>query len=119
MQKIEYPCKIDASMQPAVVRFATGDEARPLLVALHTWSCDENADSKWYEECSAKYNWNMIFPRFRGPNSTPEACCSEYVVSDLEDAVSYMKLVSNVDLDKVYLTGGSGGGSAPKEGRAL
>ncbi|MBO4512345.1 MAG: prolyl oligopeptidase family serine peptidase [Victivallales bacterium] len=110
MQKIEYPCKIDASMQPAVVRFATGDEARPLLVALHTWSCDENADSKWYEECCAKYNWNMIFPRFRGPNSTPEACCSEYVVSDLEDAVSYMKLVSNVDLDRVYLTGGSGGG---------
>ncbi|MBR6372385.1 MAG: prolyl oligopeptidase family serine peptidase [Victivallales bacterium] len=110
MQKIEYPCKIDASMQGAVVHFSTGDEARPLLVALHTWSFDENGDSQWFEAYCAEHNWNMIFPRFRGPNNTPEACCSEYIVSDLEDAVSYMKLVSNVDMDRVYLAGGSGGG---------
>ena len=110
MQKVEYPCKIDASMQGALVHFASGDEPRPLLVGLHTWSCDENSDSSQLQKYSEEHNWNMIYPRFRGPNSTPEACCSEYVVSDLEDAVSYMKLVSNVDASRVYLVGGSGGG---------
>ena len=110
MQKIEYPCKIDDSMQPAMVSFASGDEPCPLLLGLHTWSFDENGESGPFDAYCTAHNWNFIFPKFRGPNNTPEACCSEYVVSDLEDAVSYMKLVANVDLDRVYLAGGSGGG---------
>ena len=52
----------------------------------------------------------MIFPKFRGPNWQPEGCGSELVVSDLEDAVAYMKNTVPVAPARVYLTGGSGGG---------
>ena len=39
LKEINYPCSYDNSMQKALVWFAKGDEPRPLVVALHTWSC--------------------------------------------------------------------------------
>jgi pimeloyl-ACP methyl ester carboxylesterase len=108
--EITYFCKIDRSMQPAIFFKAKSAEPRPLLVALHTWSYDH---SRVYEEYAAickKNDWNMIFPKFRGPNWTPEACGSDFVVSDIEDAVAFMKQKTNVDPNRVYLVGGSGGG---------
>jgi hypothetical protein len=57
-------------------------------------------------------DWHFIFPLFRGPNWTPEACGSDLVVSDLECAVEYMKETYSVDNDKIFLVGGSGGGHA-------
>ena len=59
MQKIEYPCKIDATMQPAFVHFASADAPRPLLVALHTWSYDENGDSSQYGAFCKENDWNL------------------------------------------------------------
>ena len=55
---------------------------------------------------------SWIFPHFRGPNWTPEGCGSDAVISDLEDAVAYMKSVCSVDEKRIYLMGGSGGGHA-------
>ena len=110
MEHITYPCKVDHSMQPALVLHATGQEPRPLLVALHTWSytCADGCDS--YESFCKANNWNLIFPNFRGPNWTEDGCGSELVVSDLEDAVAFMKANACVDSNRVYLMGGSGGG---------
>ncbi len=110
MLKEFYPCKIDQSMQPAIVYRPDAGEARPLAVCLHTWSygCDELYED--YLGLCREYGWNMIFPEFRGPNWTPLACGSDHVVSDLEDAVRHMKATSSVDERRVYLIGGSGGG---------
>lgn len=111
VQEILYPCKIDRSMQEAQFFSASGSEPRPLIVCLHTWSYDHRQKTfARYAELAQIKNWHMIFPKFRGPNWLPEGCGSEMVVSDLEDAVSYVKSTVAVDFSRVYLTGGSGGG---------
>lgn len=110
LEKITYRSKFDRSLQPAYICRAEGETSRPLLVALHTWSYSCEADcSVFYDLCKER-NWNMIFPDFRGPNCTPEACGSDLVVSDLEDAVEYMCSECSADRSAVYLVGGSGGG---------
>ena len=110
LNKIEYKSKFDGTLQPAMCQPAQSSEPRPLMVALHTWSFTYEANCSVYSEVAEKYNWHMIFPHFRGPNWTPEACGSDLVVSDLEDAVAYMCANYQVDLAKIYLVGGSGGG---------
>jgi poly(3-hydroxybutyrate) depolymerase len=110
--EIRYPCPADRSEQPAIVRRADGDEPRPLLVALHTWSFDYRQNCDNYADFCKKHNWNFIFPNFRGPNQTPDALGSELMVSDIVAAVEYMKKTAKVDPDRIYLIGGSGGGHA-------
>lgn len=111
VKEILYPCKIDQSMQEAQFFQAAGSEPRPLVVCLHTWSGDHCQETYHrFAELAQLKNWHMIFPEFRGPNWQPEGCGSELVVSDLEDAVVYMKNTVPVDPARVYLTGGSGGG---------
>ena len=106
VQEILYPCKIDGSVQEAQFYSASGSEPRPLVVCLHTWSYDHRQETfRRYAELAQIKNWHMIFPKFRGPNWLPESCGSEMVVSDLEDAVSYVKNTVAVDPARVYLTG--------------
>ncbi len=112
-REITYPCKADHSKQGAMIFTAEGRCPRPLAVALHTWSYSfRHPSAMEFATICARRNWNLIFPDFRGPNTRPEACGSELVVSDLEDAVSHMKSVFLIDPDRIYLTGGSGGGYA-------
>ena len=110
IQEITYFCKFDRSMQPAMVRTSNAVEPRPLVVALHTWSYDHSSHYDKYHAEAEKHDWHLIFPKFRGCNDTPEACGSDLVVSDIEDAVAFMKSTCNVDPNRIYLTGGSGGG---------
>ncbi len=110
VEEITYFCKFDGSMQKAMCFRAEGREPRPLLVALHTWSGDHTQASKNYSDLCREKNWHFIFPDFRGPNWLEEGCGSELVVSDLEDAVAFMKKNANIDPNRVYLAGGSGGG---------
>lgn len=90
------------------------DEPRPLLVALHTWSGNykQGGGEIVYAQWCLANDWVFIHPDFRGPNKTPAACGSELVVSDILDAVAYAKKQANVDEDRVYLIGVSGGGHA-------
>ncbi len=99
-------------MQPALICAASGTEARPLAVCLHTWSYGLEQPCEHFLEQCRKRNWHFVFPHFRGPNWTPEACGSDLVVSDLEDIVHYMKKHYPVDENRIYLVGGSGGGHA-------
>jgi hypothetical protein len=109
VKTIDYHCSWDNSLQKAQCFIAAGNEPRPLLVALHTWSFTYEQDCASYAQYCIKNNWNFIFPDFRGPNWTPEACGSDAVVEDIADAVAYMKQAAIVDNDRVYLMGGSGG----------
>ena len=84
LKKITYLSKLDNSMQPALFLPAEGNEPRPLAVCLHTWSYGiDKAYDHFLERCKER-NWHFIFPYFRGPNKTPQACGSDLVVSDLE-----------------------------------
>jgi len=91
-------------------RAAEGDDPRPLLVGLHTWSYDHTQCYAKFVDWCGKNNWNYIFPEFRGPNWWSRACGSDFVVSDLEDAVRYVCRTAKVDKKRIYLCGGSGGG---------
>ena len=108
--KIEFESKIDKTKQPALFWRAKGDEPRPLVVALHTWSGNINQSWEKYRVRCEKRNWHLVYPNFRGPNWTPEACGSDFVVSDIESVVEYCKKNYPVDESRIYLVGGSGGG---------
>ncbi len=56
--------------------------------------------------------WNYIHPDFRGSNNRPEACGSEMVIPDIEDAIQYAIERGNVDPDNIHVIGTSGGGYA-------
>ena len=87
-------------------------EAVPLIVGLHTWSGSyKNCNSyKPALDYAKKANWVFVGPNFRGPNSTPKACGSDFAVQDIVDAVNYAKDKVKIDASRVYIIGGSGGG---------
>lgn len=55
-------------------------------------------------------NWNYIHPDFRGPNWTKEACLSDKVIADIDDAISFAIQDGSVDKDNIFVVGVSGGG---------
>lgn len=91
---------------------AKSKKMRPLLVGLHTWSAGftEAGGEVVYARWCIEKDWHFIHPHFRGPNWTPDACGSEKVVQDIIDAVKYMTKHHNVDTNRIYLVGASGGG---------
>jgi len=110
--EIKYPSTADSSLQPALF-YAPGQTEKPLplLVALHTWSGNYKQDmSIPYAGWCIEKGWIFIHPNFRGPNRRPQATGSELVVADIISAVNYAKANANVDPNRVYLVGVSGGG---------
>ncbi|MCI5778370.1 MAG: prolyl oligopeptidase family serine peptidase [Lentisphaeria bacterium] len=102
----------DSSMQPTLFSPARNSAPRPLAVCLHTWSADLSQPfDEYMEQCEA-LDWHFLFPAFRGPNWTPEACGSPLVIADLESAVKFVCDRYAVDTERIYLAGGSGGGHA-------
>ena len=87
-------------------------EAVPLIVGLHTWSGDYKQLShyKTVFDYARKSGWAFVGPNFRGPNSTPKGCGSDFAVQDIVDAVNYAKGKVRIDASRVYIIGGSGGG---------
>ncbi|MBE6357409.1 MAG: hypothetical protein E7058_09945 [Lentisphaerae bacterium] len=112
IREVSYLSELDKTMQPALFAPASGSEPRPLVVSLHTWSADMTQASTQFFARAAERNWHCIFPNFRGPNWTVEACGSDLVISDIASAVAYVKANYAVDENRVYLVGGSGGGHA-------
>ena len=110
--EVSFVSKLDETLQPALFMPATGDEPRPLVVALHTWSADLTQSWEHFRARCEQRNWHCIYPLFRGPNWNRKACGSDLVVSDIESAVEYVKNTCKVDESRIYLIGGSGGGHA-------
>ena len=109
--EISYRSSADNTMQLALFQPARSQEPRPLLVALHTWSCDHLTCSwELYRKSCEELDWHIIYPAFRGPNTRPEACGSDLVIKDIVSARNHVVENFNVDPDKIYLAGGSGGG---------
>lgn len=106
--------RADGSEQPAIVMLPAGfdptGEKRPLVVSLHSWSGDWTQRQKELEQGALERGWIYLFPNFRGANDDAEACGSELAQQDILDAAEWAKREYPIDLEKVYLTGGSGGG---------
>jgi len=87
----------------------------PLLVGLHTWSCDRfNQVGEMLPRCRER-GWALILPEFRGPNLTgnpraAQAGGSRLARQDIVDALDHALEGYPVDPARVFLLGGSGGG---------
>lgn len=91
--------------------FRKSSQPKPLIVRLHNWSSDyKNADRMSFH--AAKLDWNYIHPDFQGSNNKPDACGSRKVIVDIDIAIDYAIKNGNVDMDKIYVVGASGGGMA-------
>ena len=82
---------------------------KPLVVSLHTWSGDYRQSDPIANLSLAK-DLNYIHPDFRGANRTKDACCSCLALQDIDEAITYAIENGNVDKDKIYVIGESGGG---------
>jgi len=85
----------------------------PLIVQLHSWSY--SADSLvtiGLDTIARNNNYNYLFPNFRGINNHPKACCSEFVIADIDEAIDWALKNMNVDRKRIHVIGFSGGGYA-------
>ena len=111
LKTAEYVSSFDNTKQKALVWFSKSKEKRPLAVALHTWSFDYMGGAP-YAKPAVKYDFHVIAPDFRGRNNAGNflAMGSDAAVADIVSAVEYMKQQADVDEERIYLVGGSGGG---------
>ena len=111
-KRSETVSSLDGETQP-LLHWAppkAADQPTPLLVFLHSWSSDYQQDnSKWLKAC-AERNWIWLHPNFRGINQSPKACGSKYARQDVLDAISFAQTKWNVDPQRIYMAGVSGGG---------
>ncbi|HEA22214.1 MAG TPA: peptidase [Pricia antarctica] len=101
----------DGKNQEAYYYSSKASNSKPLIVSLHTWA----GDYREYDSIalmSKSKNINYIHPNFRGSNTTPNSCCSPLALSDIDDAIDFAIDNGNVDLNKIYVIGKSGGGLA-------
>lgn len=109
--RVEIKSTADGKNQNAIFYKSPQSEKQPLIVSLHTWSGDYLQEDPLAAE-AALQGWNYIHPDFRGPNNKPEACGSEKVISDIEDAIRFAIENGNVNENEVHIIGVSGGGYA-------
>ena len=110
VKKVFIPSSADRTFQDAFFCRAEVKGPRPLLVGLHTWSMCFRDGFEQYRDVCEKLGWDLVYPNFRGPNWTRQAMGSHYVVTDLMDARQYAIDHSDIDPERIYLAGGSGGG---------
>lgn len=111
VKKVLIPCS-DGASQPAMWYCPPGDEPRPLLVGLHTWSSSyaKTSGDELYADWCISQGWAFIHPDFRGPNNTPQAMGSDRAMQDIVEAVAWAQKRTKVDASRIYLIGVSGGG---------
>ncbi len=111
-QRGETISPLDAEVQPLLywAPESATEQPTPLFVFLHSWSSDYQQDnSKWFDACREQ-NWIWLHPNFRGVNQSPKACGSRYARQDVLDAIAFARKRWNVDPQRIYLAGVSGGG---------
>ncbi len=109
---------MDGTEQPCIVGVPDNYDPQtptPLLVGLHTWSASYPQQLEAHGKEAVKRGWLLVLPHFRGPNlvtnpHAQEAGGSVLAQHDIVDCYRYMLENFNVDTQRVYMTGASGGG---------
>lgn len=115
IREVEVRSTLDGSAEKCLVHCPQGNGPVPLLVGLHTWSCDRfNQVQEMLPRCRAR-GWALILPEFRGPNLTGnprarQAGGSQLARQDIVDALDWALRQYPIDPARVFLLGGSGGG---------
>ena len=103
---------LDKNKQVFYYAKSSSSKAKPLVVELHSWSNSADSQKEILAEQALSKNWNYILPNFRGVNNHLKACCSEFVISDIDDAIDWALKHMKVDKKNIYIIGNSGGGYA-------
>lgn len=103
---------LDGNMQVFYFDKSTAATPQPLIIELHSWSNSADSQKGMIATQVHAKNWNFIFPNFRGVNNHPKACCSEFVISDIDAAIDWALKNMRVDRKQIYVVGYSGGGYA-------
>jgi len=111
MQLVEIPSPLDSVIQKAYFYASSSEEAKPLIVSLHTWSGDYTQRDPLVSQVLEK-NWNYIHPDFRGMNNTPKAMGSAFAIDDVDQAIKYALSKVKVTPSSIHVIGASGGGYA-------
>ena len=113
VRAIRYLSTGDSTLQSAAFYAPITNKASPLLVGLHSWSANyQQTIGAAYAAWCIENHWVLIHPDFRGVNNKLEATGSELVIADILSVVDYAKQNANVDTNRIYLVGFSGGGMA-------
>ena len=113
LQKDSIKSSLDANVQVFYYYKSTKSKPKPLVVQLHSWSNAADSLKTAFLAPEAKNkDWNYIFPNFRGVNNHAKACCSEFVITDIDEAIDWALKNMKVDSDQIYVAGVSGGGYA-------
>ena len=107
--EVQIESKFSKQKQHAYLYKSVNNKPRPLVVSLHTWGGDYMEKDPIAELC-LENNLNYIHPNFNGPNNNPKSCCSELVIGQIDEAINYAVLNSNVDKQNIHIIGLSGGG---------
>lgn len=103
---------LDNSSQVIYYEKSASSKPQPLVVELHSWSNSSSSQMELLADQSKAKGWNYILPNFRGVNNHIKACCSEYVISDIDEAIDWAIKNMKIDKKRIYIIGNSGGGYA-------
>ena len=114
MKELLIPSSFDRSSEPSLFLEPFVPNA-PLVVGLHTWSCDRFNQVNAMKPLCAERGWALLLPEFRGPNLTgnpraQQACASKLAMQDIIDAVDWALSHYDINPALTFLLGGSGGG---------
>ena len=109
--EVGIPSSVDGMVQRVLFFSPPVQDPRPLVVVLHFWSGNYVSDDP-LRAGVVEAGWNYLHPDFRGPNRCPDACLSEKVLADIDDAIQYALDRGNVDRNAIFVVGTSGGGYA-------
>lgn len=112
LKKDSIRSSLDKNIQVFYYEKSTNSKPQPLVVELHSWSNTADSQKDLLAEQSHAKKWNYILPNFRGVNNHTKACCSEFVISDIDEAIDWALKNLNVDKKNIYVVGNSGGGYA-------
>lgn len=112
LKKDSIQSSLDGNVQVFYFDKSTATSTQPLVVELHSWSNTADSQKDLLADQAHAKGWNYIFPNFRGVNNHPKACCSDFVISDIDEAIDWALKNMNVDKKKIYVVGNSGGGYA-------
>ncbi len=112
LKKDSIQSSLDKNIQVFYFDKSTKTKPQPLVVELHSWSNTADSQKDILAEQAHTKNWNYILPNFRGVNNHLKACCSQYVIADIDEAIDWALKHMNVDKTNIYVIGNSGGGYA-------